>query len=101
MSDSYDKKKNFCLTDSNCNDGEKGIYKPKSYVEIRVFSSPIGLQSTRRAIVFIIPNKFNFQFMPHQDRGYSVQVSFIPGSHRVKPALANYLSLSVCRFFRQ
>ena len=100
MSDSYDK--NLCLTDSNCNHfvGEEGIYKPKSYVEIRVYSSPAGVQSTRRAIIFIIPNKFNVQFMSHQDTGYSVQVSFIPSSHRVKPALANYPSLSFCRFFR-
>ena len=92
MSDSYDK--NFYLTDSNCNIGEEGIYKPKSYVEIRVFSSPV------RAIVFIIPKKFNSQFMPHQDTGYSVQVSFIPGSHMVKPVLATNPSLSFCRFFR-
>ena len=28
MSDSYDK--NFGLTDSDCNAGEEGIYKPKS-----------------------------------------------------------------------
>ena len=58
-----------------------GIYNPKSYVEIRVFSSPV--RSTRRAIIFIIPNKFNVQFIPHQDIRYSVQVSFIPGCHKV------------------
>ena len=32
MSDSYHKK-NFGLTDSDCNVDEEGIYKPKSYVE--------------------------------------------------------------------
>ena len=74
--------------------------KPKSYVEIRVFSSSASVRSTKRAIVFNIPNEFNVQFMPHQDTGYSVQVSFIPDSHSVKPALANYPSLSFCRFFR-
>ena len=31
MSDLLDK--NFCLTDSDCNFGEEGMYKPKSYVE--------------------------------------------------------------------
>ena len=97
MSNSNDK--NFCLTDSNCNVGEEGINKPKSYVEIRIFSSPTSVRSTRRAIVFIIPNEFNVQFMAHQDTGCSVQVSFIPGSLRVKPALANYPSFSFCRFF--
>ena len=47
MSDSYDK--NSGLTDSDCNVGEEGLYKPKSYAEIRVFSSPV--RSTRRAII--------------------------------------------------
>ena len=60
MSDSYDK--NYCLKNSDCNVGEERIYKPKSYVETIVFSSPV--RSTRKAIVFIIPKNFNVQFMP-------------------------------------
>ena len=74
MSDVYDE--NFGLTDLDCNVGEEGIYKPKSYVETRAFSLPV--RSTRRAIVFIIPNKFNAQFMPNQDTDNSVCVSFLP-----------------------
>ena len=37
---------------------------------------------------FIIPNKFDFHFMSHQVTDNSVQVSFIPGCHRLMPALA-------------
>ena len=36
MSDSYDK--NFGLTDSDCNVGEEGKYKPKSYVEQEILA---------------------------------------------------------------
>ena len=60
MYDTYDN--NFGLTDSVCHVGEEEIYHPKSYVETR-FSSHV--RSTRQAIVFIIPNKVNVQFMPH------------------------------------
>ena len=60
MSDAYDE--NLGLTDSDCNVGEEGIYNSKSHIETRVFSSPV--RSTRRAIVFVIPRKFNVQFMP-------------------------------------
>ena len=74
MSDAYDE--NYGLTDSDCNVGEERIYKPKSYVETKAFSLPV--RSTRRAIVFIIPNKFNVQFMPNQDTDNSVHVSFLP-----------------------
>ena len=36
LSDSHDE--NFGLTDWNCNVGEEGIYKSKSYVETRVLA---------------------------------------------------------------
>ena len=74
MPDAYDE--NFGLTDSDCNVGEVGIYKPKSYVETRAFSLPV--RSTRRTILFNIPNKFNVQFTPNQDTDNYVHVSFLP-----------------------
>ena len=64
-------------------------------------SAIAGLQSNPLTVlVFIIPQKINVQFMPHQDTRYSVQVSFTLGCHRVKPVLANYPSLSFSRLFR-
>ena len=54
---------------------KKGIYK---YIE------------RNKSFFFIIPNKFDVQFMSHQDIDNTVQVSFIPGCHRLMPVLANY-----------
>ena len=62
---------------------KKGIDKHKSYKETRVIFSLLPLTSLM----------FN-------SCDYSVQVSFIPGCHRLIPVLADYPSLSCCRFFR-
>ena len=82
MPDSYGE--NFGLTDSESNTGNEGVCKHKSYVE------------TRWVFFFVIPNNYNVQFMPYQDKGNSVQVSF----NRLTPVLANYHSLSFCRFYK-
>ena len=55
---------------------KKGIDKHKSYKETSFF--------------FIIPNKFDVQFMSHQDTDNRYRFSFIPGCHRLMPVLANY-----------
>ena len=57
---------------------KKGIYKHKSYKETSVFSTSLMFNSCDS----------------------SVQVSFIPGCHRLMPVLADYPSLSCCRIFR-
>ena len=95
---------------------KKGLFKHKSYKETRVGGGFVVVFCLFVFVClfvlffcflllllfffFIIPNKFDVQFMSHLDTDNSVQVSFIPGCHRLMPVLANYPSLSCCRIFR-
>ena len=60
---------------------KKGICKHKSYKELKFFS-----------LLPLTSLMFN-------SCDNSVQVSFIPGCHRLMPVLADYPSLSCCIFF--
>ena len=76
-------KNHFDIRDTRSRHSGSRLYKHKSYKETRVFFSLFPLTSLM----------FN-------SCDSSVQVSFIPGYHRLMPVLVDYPSLSCCRFFR-
>ena len=62
MADSY--VKNFCLTYSNCNVGEEGINKPKSYVEIRVLARLPVYEVQGELLFSLFPTSLMFSSCP-------------------------------------
>ena len=60
MSDSYDS--NFGLTDSGCNVGDGGIYKPKPYVETRFLACLYEVQG--ELLLSLFPTSLMFISYP-------------------------------------